>query len=40
MTRELPIGHYLKRITAINATLGDPRHHLRRYTRLNGGSER
>jgi alkylation response protein AidB-like acyl-CoA dehydrogenase len=40
MTRELPIGHYLKRVTAINATLGDPRHHLRRYTRLNGGSER
>ena len=31
MTMELPIGHYLKRLTMINATLGDPRHHLRRY---------
>jgi len=39
MTMELPIGHYLKRITAINATLGDPRHHLRRYAHLNGGTE-
>ncbi len=31
MTMELPIGHYLKRLTMINTTLGDPSHHLRRY---------
>ena len=31
MTMELPIGHYFKRLTMINATLGDPSHHLRRY---------
>ncbi len=34
MTMDLPIGHYLKRITAINATLGDPAHHLKRFRRL------
>ena len=34
MTMDLPIGHYLKRITAINATLGDPAYHLARYRRL------
>lgn len=34
MTMDLPIGHYLKRLTMINATLGDPRHHLRRYGEL------
>lgn len=36
MTFELPIGHYLKRITMINASFGDPRHHLRRYQDLGG----
>lgn len=36
MTFELPIGHYLKRITMINASFGDPRHHLRRYQDLSG----
>ncbi|MDJ0608497.1 MAG: acyl-CoA dehydrogenase family protein [Kiloniellales bacterium] len=34
MTMDLPIGHYLKRVTAINATLGDPAYHLKRYRRL------
>ena len=33
MTMDLPIGHYLKRITAINTTLGDPAHHLKRLRR-------
>ncbi|MDH3378083.1 MAG: acyl-CoA dehydrogenase family protein [Gammaproteobacteria bacterium] len=31
MTMELPIGHYLKRLTAINAAFGDANYHLRRY---------
>ena len=31
MTMELPIGHYLKRLTAINATFGDANYHLHRY---------
>ncbi|MCZ4282910.1 acyl-CoA dehydrogenase [Kiloniella laminariae] len=34
MMTELPIGHYYKRITAINSTFGDPRFHLRRYREL------
>ena len=34
MTWELPIGHYLKRITMINSSFGDPRHHLKRYQAL------
>ena len=34
MTFDLPIGHYLKRITLINATFGDPRYHLSRYQAL------
>ena len=34
MTFDLPIGHYLKRITTINASFGDPRHQLRRYQHL------
>ncbi len=38
MTMDLPIGHYLKRITAINATLGDPAHHLKRYRRLSAAA--
>jgi len=31
MTMELPIGHYLKRLSAINATFGDANYHLHRY---------
>lgn len=38
MTMDLPIGHYLKRITAINATLGDPAHHLKRFRRLSAAA--
>jgi len=34
MTFDLPIGHYLKRITMINSSFGDPRHQLRRYQHL------
>jgi len=34
MTMDLPIGHYLKRLTVINSTLGDPSYHLRRYGAL------
>ena len=34
MTFDLPIGHYLKRITTINASFGDPRYQLRRYQAL------
>lgn len=30
ITEELPIGHYFKRLTAINITLGDTEHHLQR----------
>jgi len=30
-TMELPIGHYLKRLTAINSTFGDAIYHLARY---------
>ena len=34
MTDEMPIGHYFKRLTAINATLGDRHYHLDRFRRL------
>lgn len=34
MTDELPVGHYVKRLLAIEYTLGDTRHHLNRYQRL------
>ncbi|HEY9274079.1 MAG TPA: acyl-CoA dehydrogenase family protein [Achromobacter sp.] len=34
MTDELPAGHYVKRLLAIEYTLGDTRHHLNRYQRL------
>ena len=30
MMRELPIGHYLKRVTMINTTYGDAEFHLER----------
>jgi alkylation response protein AidB-like acyl-CoA dehydrogenase len=31
VTMEVPVGHHLKRVMAINATLGDPAWHRRRY---------
>ena len=34
MTDELGIGHYFKRLTAINSTLGDRHFHLERFKRL------
>jgi len=34
MTDELTVGHYVKRLLAIEYTLGDTRHHLNRYQRL------
>ncbi len=33
VTMEVPVGHHLKRVMAINATLGDPAWHRRRYLR-------
>jgi hypothetical protein len=33
MTDELNVGHYFKRITAINVQFGDPGYHLTRYAR-------
>jgi len=36
---ELPVGHYLKRVMAINATLGDPAWHRRRYLRALRGDD-
>ena len=37
MTDELAIGHYFKRLTVINQTLGDREHHLKRYAALSAG---
>lgn len=34
MTDELSVGHYFKRLTAINATLGNEAHHLKRFREL------
>jgi len=34
MTDELPVGHYVKRLLAIEHTLGDARHHLARFATL------
>ena len=39
MTDELPVGHYFKRLTAINTMLGDPAWHARRFRRLAATSE-
>ena len=36
MTEELGIGHYFKRLTAINSTLGDRHFHLERFKTLDG----
>ncbi len=33
VTMEVPVGHHLKRVMAINATLGDPAWHRHRYLR-------
>jgi alkylation response protein AidB-like acyl-CoA dehydrogenase len=37
--RELPVGHFLKRVMALNSTHGDPAHHRRRYIRLMRGED-
>jgi len=36
MTMELAVGHYFKRATMIDLTLGDHEHHLRRLAGLGG----
>ena len=36
MSNELNVGHYFKRIAAINIQFGDPTYHLMRYTRETG----
>jgi alkylation response protein AidB-like acyl-CoA dehydrogenase len=35
MSDELNVGHYFKRIAAINIQFGDPGYHLMRYAREN-----
>ncbi len=37
MTEELAVGHYFKRLTMIDATLGNTDHHIRAYARLSAG---
>jgi alkylation response protein AidB-like acyl-CoA dehydrogenase len=39
VTMEVPVGHHLKRVMAINATLGDPAFHRRRYLQLLRGTD-
>jgi len=39
MSWELPLGHYAKRLIAIDHELGDADHHLGRYIALNRGSQ-
>ena len=39
VTMEVPVGHHLKRIMAINATLGDPAWHRHRYLRFLRGAD-
>jgi len=39
MSDELNIGHYFKRIAAINVQFGDPTYHLMRYARETGLSQ-
>jgi hypothetical protein len=36
MTMEYKVGHYFKRVTAIDATFGDTDHHLAEVGRLGG----
>lgn len=38
MTTDNPVGHYLKRLTLINLTFGDPAHHLALYQGLADGA--
>lgn len=38
MTNDLPIGHYLKRLTTIGVMLGDSAYHVRRFGRLDDRS--
>ena len=38
MTMEFPVGHYLKRVMAMNALFGDPRHHTAAYARSLGNA--
>jgi hypothetical protein len=35
MSDELDVGHYFKRIAAINIQFGDPTYHLLRYAQAN-----
>lgn len=37
MTEELAIGHYFKRLTAIQFEFGSTDHHLTRYAQLTAG---
>ena len=37
MTEELAVGHYFKRLTMIDAELGNVDHHMKRYTALSAG---
>ncbi len=36
MTAEYSVGHYMSRLTAIDHTLGDGRHHLNKLTKVVG----
>ena len=38
MTDELAVGHYFKRLTMINAELGNVDHHMKRYTALSAAA--
>ena len=38
MTNDLPVGHYLKRLTAIGVAFGDSAYHVRRFQSLDGFS--
>jgi len=38
MTEELAVGHYFKRLTMINAELGNVDHHMKRYTALSAAA--
>ena len=38
MTDELAVGHYFKRLTMINAELGNVDHHMKRYTELSAAA--
>ena len=34
MTADMPIGHYFKRLTMINALFGNAQYHLKRYAAM------